>query len=113
MAARLYFSSRSRCYQSEGCCSRSLPNPYGVVSIQLLDGVATGIFGVIAILMTSDLMRGTGRFNLAQGLVALCVGIGAGLSNLSSGFVVQYFGYPTGFLFLATIAAAALIFLRC
>ena len=85
-------------------------NPYGVVVIQLLDGVAAGIFGVIAILMASDLMRGTGRFNLAQGLVALCVGIGAGLSNLSSGFVVQYFGYPTGFLFLATIAAAALVF---
>jgi predicted MFS family arabinose efflux permease len=85
-------------------------NPYGVVAIQLLDGVAAGIFGVIAILIASDLMRGTGRFNLAQGLVALCVGIGAGLSNLISGFVVQYFGYPTGFLFLAAIALGALVF---
>jgi MFS family permease len=85
-------------------------NPYGVVAIQLLDGVAAGIFGVIAILIASDLMRGTGRFNLAQGLVALCVGIGAGLSNLIAGFVVQYFGYPAGFLFLAAIAVGALIF---
>jgi len=85
-------------------------NPYGVVAIQLLDGVAAGIFGVIAILIASDLMRGTGRFNLAQGLVALCIGIGAGLSNLISGFVVQYFGYPAGFLFLAVIALAALVF---
>jgi hypothetical protein len=58
----------------------------------------------------SDLKRGTGRFNLAQGLVALCVGIGAGLSNLTSGFVVQYFGYPAGFLFLAGIAVGALVF---
>jgi predicted MFS family arabinose efflux permease len=85
-------------------------NPYGVVAIQLLDGVAAGIFGVIAILIASDLMRGTGRFNFAQGLVALCIGVGAGLSNLISGFVVQYFGYPVGFLFLATIALAALFF---
>jgi predicted MFS family arabinose efflux permease len=85
-------------------------NPYGVVTIQLLDGVAAGIFGVIAILIASDLMRGTGRFNFAQGLVALCIGVGAGLSNLISGFVVQYFGYPVGFLFLATIALAALFF---
>jgi predicted MFS family arabinose efflux permease len=85
-------------------------NPYGVVAIQLLDGVAAGIFGVIAILIASDLMRGTGRFNLAQGLVALCVGVGAGLSNLISGFVVQYFGYPAGFLFLAAVALAALVF---
>jgi predicted MFS family arabinose efflux permease len=85
-------------------------NPYGVVAIQLLDGVAAGIFGVIAILIASDLMHGTGRFNFAQGLVALCVGVGAGLINLISGFVVQYFGYPVGFLFLATIALAALVF---
>jgi predicted MFS family arabinose efflux permease len=85
-------------------------DPYGVVAIQLLDGVAAGIFGVIAILIASDLMRGTGRFNLAQGLVALCVGVGAGLSNLISGFVVQYFGYAAGFLFLAAIAVGALVF---
>jgi predicted MFS family arabinose efflux permease len=82
-------------------------NPYGIVAIQLLDGLAAGIFGVIAILIASDLMHGTGRFNLAQGLVALCVGIGAALSNLTSGFVVQWYGYPTGFLYLAGIALAA------
>jgi MFS family permease len=85
-------------------------NPYGIVAIQLLDGVAAGIFGVIAVLIASDLMRGTGRFNLAQGLVALCVGIGAGLSNLTAGFVVQWYGYPIGFIYLAAIAIVALGF---
>jgi MFS family permease len=72
--------------------------------------VAAGIFGVISVLIASDLMRGTGRFNLAQGLTALAVGIGAGLSNATSGFVVQWFGYPAGFLYLAAIAACALLF---
>jgi MFS family permease len=85
-------------------------NPLGVVGIQLLDGLAAGIFGVIAILIASDLMRGTGRFNLAQGLMALSVGIGAGLSNLTSGFAVQWYGYPAGFLYLAAIALVALLF---
>ena len=85
-------------------------NPFGVVAIQLLDGVAAGIFGVIAVVIAADLMKGTGRFNLAQGLVALAVGIGAGLSNLVSGYVVQGFGYPAGFLFLAAVALAALAF---
>jgi predicted MFS family arabinose efflux permease len=85
-------------------------DPFGVVGIQLLDGLAAGIFGVIAILIASDLMRGTGRFNLAQGLMALSVGIGAGLSNLTSGFVVQWYGYPAGFLYLAAIALVALFF---
>jgi predicted MFS family arabinose efflux permease len=85
-------------------------SPYGVVAIQLLDGVAAGIFGVISVLIASDLMRGTGRFNLAQGLTALAVGVGAGLSNATSGFVVQWFGYPAGFLYLAAIAGGALLF---
>jgi predicted MFS family arabinose efflux permease len=84
--------------------------PLGVVLIQLLDGVAAGIFGVISIIIAADLMRGTGRFNLAQGLTALSVGIGAGLSNLASGFVVQAYGYPAGFLALAAIAFCALLF---
>jgi MFS family permease len=83
---------------------------YGVVGIQLLDGVAAGIFGVVAILIASDLMRGTGRFNLAQGLVALCVGIGAGLSNVVGEYAVQWFGYSMGFLSLAGIAVVALLF---
>ena len=85
-------------------------SPYGVVAIQLLDGVAAGIFGVVSVLIASDLMRGTGRFNLAQGLTALSVGIGAALSNAIAGFVVQWFGFPAGFLFLAAIAGGALVF---
>ncbi len=84
--------------------------PVGVVAIQLLDGVAAGIFGVIAIVIASDLMQGTGRFNLAQGLTALSVGAGAALSNLAAGFIVQAFGYPAGFLSLALIALLALAF---
>lgn len=85
-------------------------NPYGVVSIQLLDGVAAGIFGVISVVIAADLTRGTGRFNLAQGLVALCAGVGAALSNVVAGYVVQFAGFSTGFLFLAAVAGAALLF---
>ena len=85
-------------------------SPLGVVAIQLLDGVAAGIFGVVSVLIASDLMRGTGRFNLAQGLTALSVGVGAALSNLTAGYVVQWFGYPAGFLYLTGVAVAALVF---
>lgn len=85
-------------------------SPYAVVAIQLLDGVAAGIFGVVSVLIAADLMRGTGRFNLAQGLTALAVGIGATLSNVTAGFVVQWFGYPAGFLYLGAVAICALAF---
>jgi MFS family permease len=85
-------------------------SPAGVIGIQVLDGVAAGIFGVISVLIAADLMRGTGRFNLAQGLAALAVGLGASLSNVTAGYVVQWFGYPAGFLFLACVALCALGF---
>jgi MFS family permease len=85
-------------------------NPWAVVAIQLLDGIAAGIFSVISVIIAGDLMRGTGRFNLAQGLVAFAVGAGASLSNLTAGFIVQWFGYPSGFLSLAAIALCGLVF---
>ncbi len=85
-------------------------SPYAVVGIQLLDGVAAGIFGVVSVLIASDLMRSTGRFNFAQGLMALSVGIGAALSNATAGYVVQWFGFTAGFLYLAAIAGCGLVF---
>jgi MFS family permease len=85
-------------------------NPWAVVAIQALEGVAAGIFSVIAVIIASDLMRGTGRFNMAQGLMNVAVGAGAGLSNLSAGFVVQWFGYPIGFFYLSGIAVCGLLF---
>ena len=57
-------------------------NPILLLAIQLLDGIGAGIFGVIAIVIVSDLTKGTGRFNFFQGLVALCTGIGAALKAI-------------------------------
>ena len=52
-----------------------------LVAIQLLDGVANAIFGVVAVLVIADRTRGTGRFNLAQGVLATAVGLGASLKH--------------------------------
>jgi sugar phosphate permease len=51
-------------------------------------------------------MRGTGRYNLALGAIGTMVGIGASLSGLGAGVVVDHFGYSTTFL---TLGAAALL----
>jgi MFS family permease len=83
-------------------------SPVGVVGIQLLDGVAAGIFGVISIIIAADVMRGTGRFNFAQGLVALATGLGSGLSNFLAGYIVQFHGFTAGFLSLAAVALGGL-----
>jgi MFS family permease len=85
-------------------------DPRYLVAVQLLDGVGAGIFGVVGVLVIADLTRGTGRFNLMQGALATATGLGAALSNLLTGAVVQAAGFDAGFLTLAAIAAAALIF---
>ena len=82
-------------------------NPFYLVSIQILDGIAGGIFGVLSVLVIADLTKGTGRFNLTQGALNTAIGIGAGLSNLMAGFIVQKAGYNIAFLTLAAIAAVA------
>ena len=45
-------------------------NAFWLIGVQLLDGVGAGIYQALTPLMISDMMRGTGRFNLAQGAVA-------------------------------------------
>jgi MFS family permease len=58
-------------------------------------------------LVIADLTRGTGRFNLTLGAIATAVGIGAALSQTIAGSIVHHFSDRAGFLFLASVAAAA------
>lgn len=82
-----------------------------LVAIQILDGIGAGIFGVVSVLVIADLTRGTGRFNLTLGAITAAVGIGAALSQVIAGSIVHHVGSRAGFLFLATVAAAALAIL--
>ncbi len=82
-----------------------------LIGIQLLDGVANAIFGVVSILVIADLTRGTGRFNVTQGAFAGAVGIGASLSTTVAGYIAQHVGCSASFLCLAGIAALAWILL--
>ncbi len=82
-------------------------NSVWLISVQLLDGVGAGIFGALAPLVIADLMRGTGRYNLAQGAIATCQGIGASVSGMVAGIVVQHFGYSAAFLASGVAAAVA------
>ena len=45
-------------------------NSFWLVGVQVLDGVGAGIFGALTPLVVADIMRGTGRYNLALGAVA-------------------------------------------
>jgi MFS family permease len=79
-----------------------------LIGVQLLDGVGAGIFGALMPLVIADLMRGTGRYNLAQGAVATVQGVGASSSGLIAGLIVDHFGYSAAFLTSGIVASVAL-----
>jgi MFS family permease len=83
----------------------------GLIAVQLLDGVANCIFGVVSVLVVADLTRGTGRFNLVQGGLATAVGIGAALSTTFGGKLVEHFSFGISFLGLGAVSAIALLLL--
>jgi MFS family permease len=60
---------------------------------------------VLVPLTVADVTRGTGHFNLAQGVIGTAVGIGASFSTTLAGYAWDYFGMVPAFLMLATIAA--------
>jgi MFS family permease len=86
-------------------------NTESLIAIQLLDGVANAIFGVVSILVVADRTRATGRFNLVQGSLATAVGLGAALSTTFGGKLIQHFSYRISFLSLGAISALAFVLL--
>ena len=87
-----------------------IDNPYALTAIQLLDGIGAGLLGVVTLLMIADLSRGTGRFNLLQGVVYSAIGLAAALSSIGAGYVVEHFGYAVGFCTLAGMGGLGTIF---
>jgi MFS family permease len=85
-------------------------NPYLLVLLQALDGISAAVLGVMVPLVIADAARGTGHFNLAQGLVGSGIGIGASLSTTVAGYVTDHFGSMTTFLTLAGIAVIGFAF---
>jgi MFS family permease len=83
-----------------------ISNPLALVIVQLLDGITGAVLGVLTALIIADVTKGTGRFNLAQGIFGTLMGVGASLSPTLSGLIVHQFGYAAGF---ASLAAEGLL----
>jgi MFS family permease len=84
-----------------------MPGPALLIAIQLLDGLSGATLGVLTALVIADLTSGTGRFNLAQGLVGALSGVGASLSTSISGVVVEKFGQAAGLLSVLAVGLIA------
>jgi MFS family permease len=83
-------------------------DPYMIVAVQLLDGLSGAVLGIVVPLVLADISRGTGRFNLAQGLAGSAVGIGAALSTTGAGYLADRLGMTTAFWGLAAIGVVGL-----
>lgn len=86
-----------------------ITNPYALVVVQLLDGVAGACFGILVTLIASDVAGRSGHFNLALGLVGFAIGIGATFSTTLAGWVSDNFGNQAAFAVLAAIGAFAVL----
>ena len=92
-----------------GILFAAVSNPYALVAVQLLDGVAAAALGVMVPLIVADVTRGIGRFNLALGFIGSAVGIGASASTTLAGYLSDHYGSAIAFFGLAGIGAAGLV----
>jgi predicted MFS family arabinose efflux permease len=92
-----------------GVLLMAITDPSLLVAVQLLDGICAAVFGVLVPLTIADITRGTGRFNLAQGIVGTGVGVGASLSTTLGGWMSDRLGSSLAFLGLASVGALGLL----
>ena len=84
-------------------------DPYAIVVVQALDGVSAAVVGILVPLILADVTRGTGRFNLTQGIVGSAGGIGAAVSVIAAGYLADTFGMAIAFLGMAAMASCGFL----
>ena len=65
-------------------CLAFVDDPVLLITVQILDGISAAVIGVLTPLVIADITKGTGRFNLGQGIVGTFGGIGAALNTTCS-----------------------------
>lgn len=80
-----------------------------LLSTQLLDGLAGGIFGVLLVLISENLARGSGRFAMLVGLAKTSEGVGASFSNLVGEYIAEVSGYQMAFTVLSVASIVPIL----
>jgi MFS family permease len=82
---------------------------WGVIPVQVLDGIGAGLQSVAIPALVVRILNGTGRVNVGQGAVMTVQGVGASISPAIGGWLAQWYGYPSAFLILGTFAAGSVL----
>src|SRR5689334_3097019 len=82
---------------------------WGVIPVEVLDGVGAGILSVAVPGLVARILNGTGHINVGQGAVMAAQGLGGALSPALGGFAAQTFGFATAFAMLGGLSSGSLI----
>ena len=82
---------------------------WGVIPVQVLDGVGAGILSVAVPGLVARVLDGTGHVNVGQGAVMAAQGFGGALSPVLGGFAAQTFGFPAAFGILGALSLGSMI----
>jgi MFS transporter len=93
-----------------GVIAATAADSWGLLPVQILDGVGAGLLGVATPGLVARILAGTGHVNAGLGAVMTLQGVGAASSPALAGLVAQQAGYSAAFLALGGIAAIGLAF---
>lgn len=82
---------------------------WGLLPVQLLDGIGGGLLSVAVPGMVARILNETGRVNVGQGTILMVQGLGASLSPALGGWLAQVLGYGPAFLALGSLAIPSLL----
>jgi MFS family permease len=91
-----------------GFAAAWLTSPWGIVPVQIFDGIGSGLQSVAIPALVVHLLHGSGRVNLGQGAVKAIEAAGACFSPLLGGWIASRFGFPVAFVVLGSLGFIAL-----
>ncbi|CDO90704.1 MFS transporter [Mycobacterium triplex] len=92
-----------------GLLAAGIITSWGVIPVQVLDGVGAGMLSVAVPGLVARILDGTGHINVGQGAIMAAQGLGGALSPVVGGVVAQHLGYPVAFLMLGGLSVGSLI----
>ncbi len=82
---------------------------WGVIPVQILDGVGTGMLSAAVPGLVAGVLEGTGHINVGQGAIMAAQGLGGALSPVLGGVVAQHLGFPVAFAMLGALSLGSLV----
>ncbi|VBA61263.1 MFS transporter [Mycobacterium attenuatum] len=92
-----------------GLLAAGVITSWGVIPVQMLDGIGAGMLSVAVPGLVARILDGTGHVNVGQGVIMAAQGLGGALSPLLGGVVAEDFGFPAAFAMLGGLSLGSLV----